>query len=64
MSINDIEAFALQMQQQGSDYGYPPLVSWGKRLADRAVMFDLNGIAETLDSFPHCIRELEAMLTG
>jgi signal transduction histidine kinase/DNA-binding response OmpR family regulator len=64
MSINDIEAFALQMQQQGSDYGYPPLVSWGKRLADRAVMFDLSGIAETLDSFPHCIRELEAMLTG
>jgi signal transduction histidine kinase/CheY-like chemotaxis protein len=63
MPINDIEAFAGQMQALGSDFGYPPLVVWGRQLADQTELFDLDGISTTLGSLSLHRQALEDLLT-
>jgi signal transduction histidine kinase/DNA-binding response OmpR family regulator len=63
MPINDIEAFARRMQALGADFGYPPLVVWGRQLAEQAELFNLDGINALLDGFKNRIEELEELLT-
>jgi signal transduction histidine kinase/CheY-like chemotaxis protein len=64
MSINDIETFAGEIQAEGVEYGYPPLIAWGERLGAQAALFDLEGMATNLEVFPELIQEIRALLHG
>ena len=57
MAVDEIEVFANRMQELGTEYGYPPLVSWGESLADQAVMFDMDGMTQSLGELPEIVVE-------
>ena len=58
LTINEVEAFAGELRIFGEEYGYPPLMSWGERLAQRAGSFDMDGMVETLQEFPQLISDV------
>ncbi|MFT5366962.1 MAG: two-component system sensor histidine kinase/response regulator [Candidatus Latescibacterota bacterium] len=58
LSINDIEAFAGQIQKLGQQFEYAPLVQWSEKLAEEASMFDLDNMEKTLSAFPGFIEQL------
>ena len=58
LTINDVEEFALRMQEVGIDFAYPPLEQWGRRLADQASMFDLAALPATLEEFSTLIDQI------
>jgi signal transduction histidine kinase/response regulator RpfG family c-di-GMP phosphodiesterase len=64
MSINDIEAFAGEIQTAGADYSYPPLVTWGERLGTQTALFELESMSKTLGAFPELIQGIKALLHG
>ncbi|MBT3341596.1 MAG: response regulator [Gemmatimonadetes bacterium] len=51
LTINEIEDFAVQMEALGKEHSYPPLVSWGQRLAECATGFDMDGISRELNEY-------------
>ena len=61
LPMNEIEAFAAEMVELGGEYGYPPLVSWGKTLADQASMLDIGGMGKTLDEFLELIQGIQSV---
>ncbi len=40
---------------KGEEYGFPPLVAWGKRLGNQVAMFDMDALSKTLVEFPEII---------
>ncbi len=62
MAIDEIEAFAGRIQEMATDFGYPPLEAWARRLAAAAGSFDLEGISGTLEEFSELIEQLEQLL--
>ncbi|MFC6673407.1 ATP-binding protein [Marinobacterium aestuariivivens] len=62
MPINDIEAFAGEMQSLGEQFRYPPLVDWGRRLREQTELFDLDGISSTLSRLSQERQALENLL--
>ncbi|MEH6580202.1 MAG: ATP-binding protein [Amphritea sp.] len=61
MPIKDIKAFAQQNRETGTQYRYPPLVSWGERLGGQAEMFDLEGLSATLASYADLIQSIKSI---
>ncbi|MCP4750802.1 MAG: response regulator [Proteobacteria bacterium] len=60
--INDIEAFAANMLELGTTYGYPPLADWGERLGKQAGSFNLDAMSKTLEGYPNLIREMQILM--
>ncbi len=52
LTINELEEFAVLMQALGEEYAYPPISSWGEKLATQTSLFDMDGIPGTLDEYP------------
>ena len=61
LAINEIEDFARRMQEVGTSYGYPPLVSWGERLGTQAELFDIDRLPHTLAEFPLMVQRLQSL---
>ena len=59
--INEVEAFGVQMRDLGSQYNYPPLMAWGKRLSTQAQMFELDALPTTLDEFPRILEQIQLL---
>ncbi|MBF0278826.1 MAG: PAS-domain containing protein [SAR324 cluster bacterium] len=51
MAIDDIIAFAIQIQDAGTDYQVPMLVAWGERLESQASFFELDQLPETMSEY-------------
>ncbi len=62
LSIDDIEELGIQMQKAGNDYNYPPLISWGKTLANHLILFEIEGLVRTLERFVDILRDLEKIV--
>lgn len=58
-TINEIEDFARQIQELGTEFGYAPLIKWAKRLGMQAGMFDMDAMAKTLEGYPELIEEIK-----
>ena len=64
LTINEVEEFANQIKEAGIEYGYPPVIAWGDRLAGQAGMFDMDGMAKSLEAFPKLIRNTQSLAPG
>ncbi len=62
MAIDEIAAFALQMQKAGTAYRIPFLVAWGERLQSQASLFEMDVLPQTLAEFPEIIRSLQSLI--
>ena len=59
LTINEVEEFAGEVRAFGEEYGYPPLLSWGERLAEQAGSFDMDGMVEALQHYPQLIADVK-----
>jgi signal transduction histidine kinase len=50
-SINEIEAFALDVLIVAQEYGYAPLTAWAERLQNQAALFNMDSLFQTLADF-------------
>ena len=57
LTINEVEEFAGELRALGQEYGYPPLMSWGERLAQHAGSFEMDGMANALQQYPQLIAD-------
>ncbi|MCP4148713.1 MAG: hypothetical protein GY757_13280, partial [bacterium] len=57
--VHEIEAFAIEIQSLGSQYGLQILENYGEKLLQEAQLFDMEKINQTLESFPQIIEKLE-----
>ena len=64
LTINEIEEFAKQIKEAGVEYSYPPVIAWGDRLAGQAGMFDMDGMAKSLEEFPELIQNTHSLGPG
>jgi len=51
MMLTDMEDLAARAQELGREYAYPPLAVWGGQLAEQVMMFQLDVLPQTLESF-------------
>ncbi len=58
LTINEVEAFALEIKDLGEEFGYPPLVSWAESLTEQTEMFDMDGMSSILKSFQALVEAL------
>ena len=57
LTINEVEEFAGELRALGQEYGYPPLMSWGERLAQHAGSFEMDRMANALQHYPQLIAD-------
>ncbi|MCP4154687.1 MAG: hypothetical protein GY757_43590, partial [bacterium] len=60
--LDEIEEFAKQMRELGTEYGITILSGWGERLLKEKLHFDMEKVAETMDSFPDLVKEVAALV--
>ena len=58
LTINDVDNFGQSLQSLGLEYDYEPLIEWSEKLSAQAGGFDMEGMRETLGSFPAMIEEI------
>ncbi len=63
LAVNDIEDFATRVSNLGQEYHCPHLSEWGERLLNQAIMFDMDAMPKTLDSFGQIIDKISNMLS-
>jgi len=61
--IEDIQQFALLMQELGEKYHYFPLKSWGETLYSQADQFDIELLPKTLEQYPELIETIRPLLS-
>jgi len=54
--IDDVEKFATQIEKLGEKHQATQIQNWGKQLNQQIESFDLDGIRQTLESFPDLIK--------
>jgi PAS domain S-box-containing protein len=59
--VAEVEAFGIEMQALGEEYGYPPLSAWGERLSMQASLFELEALPKTLEEFPLIVERLQSL---
>ncbi len=59
MTINDVRDFANEMKELAGEYHYKTLIEWAEALYRQAKMFDMDGIAATLEGFPNIINKMK-----
>ncbi|MCP4150372.1 MAG: response regulator, partial [bacterium] len=57
--LNEIDAFAIEIQSLGSQYGLQILENYGEKLLLEAQLFDMKKVNQILESFPQIIEKLE-----
>jgi len=62
LTINDIDDFARQMLDLGTEYKYKYLAKWGEQLLSQTMMFDMEALGETLDEFPKIINDIQDLI--
>ncbi len=60
MTINDIEAFAVQIKNLGVDASWHPLVAWAEELEDKCAEFDLVSISSSLEKYTDFVAQLQS----
>jgi extradiol dioxygenase family protein len=61
LTINEVEEFAEDMANQGTTYGYAPLVRWANQLHHHVTMFEMDELAESMKRFPEVLSEMVAI---
>ena len=61
LSINEIETFAAEVGTLARDAGYKPLLAWSDGLAEKASLFDLEGMGESLTGFAQLVDDIRSM---
>ncbi len=57
--VDDIERFAMAINEVGKTYELDILSKWGECLADQVLSFDMEKLTETLTTFPILIRKID-----
>ena len=50
--MDEVEDFANSMRELGIQYGYKPLIAWGKRLKSATLTFDVETMTDLLEGYP------------
>ena len=52
------------MQKMGAEYNYPPLSAWGERLQLEVQRIDIDALPQTLEKFPHIIKQIQSLVSA
>lgn len=63
LTINDVEAFAEDMQTLGKDYQYDPVLQWGELLLHQVHTFDMENMAKTLNQYDRLIEGIQDLVS-
>jgi hypothetical protein len=61
LTINDAEDFAAWLKDLGDTNELSPLIQWADRLAEQTSMFEMEGMADTLKSYPALLEEIRSL---
>lgn len=61
LTINEIEEFAINIQDLCKQYQYSPIIKWGKKLETQASMFDTDAMSKTFEDFPKLIQDIKSL---
>ncbi len=58
LDIGGIQSLAEEVKELGEGYSYPPVAKWGETLAEQVGMFDMDGMAATLETYSDIVQEI------
>jgi len=61
LTINEVEEFAAWVKSLGDAYDLPPLTQWGNGLAHRTSLFEMEGMADMLESYPSLVEKVRSL---
>ncbi len=62
LDMNGIEDFAKELTELAGEYSYSPLGRWGETLASQAGIFDMDGLAKTMEEYPEIIERIHSLI--
>ena len=62
LKIQSIQKLAIQAQDWGTEYNYPPLKIWGTELHSHAGQFNIDTVQQTLNRFPELIKMICSLI--
>jgi len=62
LSMDELEAFSMEMKTLGEAYHYSPLISWANRLHSQAKLFDIASLKTTFGEIPTLLQELKSFI--